>query len=145
MTSSQQTIIELSYSLTSQSLVFFFLRFYLFLERGEGREKRGRETLMCGCLTCPLLGIWPETQASALTGNQTSNPQVLRPVLHPLSHTSQDIFDLLISSPAINSKEKTLWMEQSWILKTTHHVVVYNRKNTENWDCWKRLQKFTKG
>ena len=33
------------------TVFFFFLRCYLFLERGEGRE-RGRETSMCGCLSC---------------------------------------------------------------------------------------------
>ena len=40
-------------------------------------------------LTCPLLGTWPATQACALTGNQTSDSLVHRPVLNPLSHTSQ--------------------------------------------------------
>ena len=32
---------------------FSFLKYfiYLFLERGEGRRKRGRETSMCGCLS----------------------------------------------------------------------------------------------
>ena len=40
-------------------------------------------------LTGPLLGTWPATKAYALTGNRTSNPLVLRPVLNPLSHTSQ--------------------------------------------------------
>ena len=33
-------------------LHFIFLRFYLFLERGAGKEK-GRETSMCGCLLRP--------------------------------------------------------------------------------------------
>ena len=40
-------------------------------------------------LTPPQLGTWPTTQACALTGNQTSNLLVHRPVLNPLSHTSQ--------------------------------------------------------
>ena len=40
-------------------------------------------------LTHPLLGTWPATQACALTGNQTSDSLVHRPVLNPLSHTSQ--------------------------------------------------------
>ena len=40
-------------------------------------------------LVRPLLGTWPETQACALTGNQTGDLLVLRPVLNPLSHTSQ--------------------------------------------------------
>ena len=50
----------------------FFLRFYLFIFReGKGERNRGRETLICRCLSgAPyLLGIWPTTQACALTGN----------------------------------------------------------------------------
>ena len=38
-----------------------FLRFYLFLERVEGREKKRRETSMCGCLSCaPYWGPGPQ-------------------------------------------------------------------------------------
>ena len=67
-----------------------FFRFYLFLERGEGREKeRERNTNVWLPLTCPQLGTWPTIQACALTGNQTSNTLVPRPALNPLSHTSQ--------------------------------------------------------
>ena len=45
----------------------FFKDFiYLFLERGEGKEKE-RETSMCGCLS--NAPYWPTTQAYALTGN----------------------------------------------------------------------------
>ena len=45
---------------------------------------------MCGCLlSTPRLGTWPTTQACAPTGNRTSNPLVRRPVLNPLSHSSQ--------------------------------------------------------
>ena len=40
-------------------------------------------------LTCLHLGTWPAAQACALTGIQTGNPLVCRPVLNPLSHTSQ--------------------------------------------------------
>ena len=49
-------------------------RFYLFLERREGRE-RGRETLMSEryiesvASASPKMGTWPVTQACALTGN----------------------------------------------------------------------------
>ena len=35
------------------------------------------------------LETWPETQAWALTRNQTNDLLVRRPVLSPLSHTSQ--------------------------------------------------------
>ena len=43
---------------------------YLFLERGEGRVKeRERYNNVWLPLTCLPLGIWPTTQAGALTGN----------------------------------------------------------------------------
>ena len=49
---------------------FFFKDFiYLFLERGEEREKeRERNIIVWLPLTCPLWGTWPTTQACALTG-----------------------------------------------------------------------------
>nr|XP_053766634.1 bleomycin hydrolase isoform X2 [Desmodus rotundus] len=44
----------------------------LFVFTKRGRRKRGRNTSMCGCLSCaPALGTWPTTQACALTGNRT--------------------------------------------------------------------------
>ena len=50
---------------------------------------------MCGCLSpTPYWGPGPETQACALTGNQTGDPLVLRLVLNPLSYTSQ-VFSLV--------------------------------------------------
>ena len=74
-------------------MIFFSLLkifIYLFLERGEGKEKeRERNINVWVPLTCPLLGTWPTTQACALTGNQTSDLLVHKPVLNPLSHTSQ--------------------------------------------------------
>ena len=56
---------------TSQTnTISFFSKncIYLFLERGEGWRKRGRETLLCERdinwlpLACPQLGTWPATQ-----------------------------------------------------------------------------------
>ena len=58
---------------------FFFWRFYLFISReGKGGRKRGRETLMCGCIShvphwgpgpqhrhMPWLGIEPVTPCFA--------------------------------------------------------------------------------
>ena len=49
-------------------------------------------------LTRPLVGTWPTTQACALTGNQTGNTLIHRPVLNPLSHTSQGHFIFLFFS-----------------------------------------------
>ena len=45
---------------------------------------------MCGCLSqAPYWGPSLQPRDVALTGNQTSDPLVCRPVLNPLSHTSQ--------------------------------------------------------
>ena len=79
--------------MTFKSFSTFF--FHLFLDRGEGRETESerninvRERNVCWLpLAHPLLGTWPATQTCALTGNQTGNLSVQRPVLNPLSHTS---------------------------------------------------------
>ena len=78
----------------------YFLKdfiYYLFLERGEGREKeRERNINVWLPLACPLLGTWPTTQAYALTGNQTVDPLIHKLVLNPLSHTSQGMIFFLI-------------------------------------------------
>ena len=59
----------------STHVLLFFFRIYLFLERGEGREKeRQRNINMLLPFTYPLTGTWPATQASALTGNRTGDP-----------------------------------------------------------------------
>ena len=64
----------------------FFKRFYLFLERGEKEKERERNISVWLPLTCPLVGTWPATQTSALTGNRTddsfglqANPQSTEP------------------------------------------------------------------
>ena len=45
---------------------------------------------MCGCPSQALPpGTWPATQTCVPTRNQSSDPLVCRPALHPLSHTSQ--------------------------------------------------------
>ena len=62
---------------------------YLFLDRGEGREKKKRNINVWLPLARPLLGTWPATQVFTLPGNQTGYPLVQRPALNPLSHTSQ--------------------------------------------------------
>ena len=65
-----------------------FLRLYLFIFKRAGKEGR---TSVCGCLSHarPCLETWPATQACPMTGNWTGNSLVCRPVLSPLSHTSQ--------------------------------------------------------
>ena len=77
-------------------ILFFYEVIYLFLERGEGKEKkREKNTDVWLPLVRPQLGTWPTTRARALTGNQTSNPLVCRPVLNPLSHTNHGSFYIL--------------------------------------------------
>ena len=69
---------------------FFFLRFYLFLGRGEEKEKEEERTINVWLLLMhPILGTWPATQACALSGNQTGNPLVCRLALSLPSHASQ--------------------------------------------------------
>ena len=77
---------------------FFFLRFfkiYLLLERGEGREKEGERNIDQLSLAHPQLGTRPATQACALTGNQTGGLLVCKPVLNPLSPSSQGKMSIL--------------------------------------------------
>ena len=64
-------------------------RFYLFLERGEGKE-RGRETSIGGCFPhAPYWGPGPQPRHVPWTGHRTGDPLVCRPVLSPLSYASQ--------------------------------------------------------
>ena len=65
--------------------------FIIFRER-KGRRKRERNINVWLPLACFLLGTWPAAQVCALIGNRTSNPLVCRPVLNPLTHTSQGFF-----------------------------------------------------
>ena len=68
----------------------FYLFIYLFRVRGEERKKeRERNISVRVPLEWPPPVTQPATQASALTGNQTSDPLVLRPALNPLSPTNQ--------------------------------------------------------
>ena len=63
---------------------------------------------MCGCwlpLVCPILGTQPPTQECALTGNRTRDPLFRRPVLNPLSHTSQGLLHIFF----INKMAKTVF------------------------------------
>ena len=72
---------------------FYFLKdfIYLFLERGEGREKeRERNVDVWLLLMHSPLETWPTTQARARIGNRTGNLLVCRPALNPLSYTGQD-------------------------------------------------------
>ena len=69
---------------------FFFKRFYLFIFRGEEKEKeRVRNSNEWLTLTCPAPGTCFTTQACGLARDPTSNLLLHRPALNPLSHTSQ--------------------------------------------------------
>ena len=70
--------------------IFFKGFIYLFLERGEGKEKEREKNIYVWLpLMHPLLGTWPATRACALTGNWTGDPLVPKLALNPQSHTSQ--------------------------------------------------------
>ena len=67
----------------------FFLRFYLFLERGrEGGREGEKNQCVVSSLTLPL-GIWPATQACALDWESNRQPFDLQAGTQPLSHVSQ--------------------------------------------------------
>ena len=81
-------------------------------------------------LACPLLGTWPATQAYSLTGNRTGDPVVHRPILNPLSLTSQGSLKILMLL-------YTVFFIQSWSLSNanshlfsslsvSHHVPILN-------------------
>ena len=74
-------------------LNFFGKHFiYLLLQREEVKEK-GRETPTCERnIDWLLLAYWPAAQAWALSRNRTCDFLVHRPVLNPLSHSSQGFF-----------------------------------------------------
>ena len=100
---------------------------YLFLERWEGRQK---ERALCARyinqlpLTYPAKGTWPATQACALTGNQAGDSLVHRLVLNPLSHTSQDYKNFVLT---INKNSlKISWTLNSNSLSDTGPLVGMN-------------------
>ena len=88
---------------TSYISLSFYLKisFIYFQREGKGGRRR-RESSTCERNinwlppAQPQPGAWPATQACALRGNQTSDLLVHRPALNPLSHTSQNLFLLLM-------------------------------------------------
>ena len=98
------------------SSFFFFQDFVcLFLERGGGRKK-GRETSMCGCLSCAP--CWEPCCNPGMCPDWESNQRPLRfcrLVLNPLSHTSQGsfssffffFFKLLVYSSSFEKSEQS--------------------------------------
>ena len=84
---------------------------FIYLERGEGKEKeRERNFNVWLPFTYPPLGTWPATQACALTGNRTSDPLVCRPMLIPLSYTSQGS-SLIINQTYPPTKKNHVFMK----------------------------------
>ena len=82
-----------------QTISFSYLKFlFNFWERGKGREKEMERNINVWFpVTDPLLGIWPATQACALTENWTGDLLVHRLALNPLSQTSQETFSYFYS------------------------------------------------
>ena len=66
-----------------------FLKKYLFLKGGREGEGEGEKHQSVVASHVPPTGDLAHNQACALTGNRSSNHLVHRPVLNPLSYTSQ--------------------------------------------------------
>ena len=77
-----------SFPLTLKKILYLFI----FRHRRKEAKREGDKINVWLPFVCPPQGTWPATQASALTGNQTSDPLVCKPVLNPLSHTIKKNF-----------------------------------------------------
>ena len=76
-------------TLLTKLFVCFFKVLFIFREREREGEREGMKH-QCVVASCtPLRGTWPATQACALIRNRTSDPLVCKPLLNPLSYTSQ--------------------------------------------------------
>ena len=71
--------------------IFFKKYLFIFREEREGEREGEKHQCVVASPAPPPPGTWPAAQVCALTGNQTSDPLVLRPVVNPLSHSSQGI------------------------------------------------------
>ena len=111
---------EWSFPLSRNLSFFFFLRLYLFIFRQRGREgERDREKHQCMVASrMSHMGNWPATQACDLTGNRTSNPLLHRPVLNPLSYTSQGLKSIFYSVITM-MVPSSLWLKIPYICDET--------------------------
>ena len=114
---------------------FSFLKdcIYLFLERGDGRQREGEKNQYVVASRVPQLGTWPATQACALTGNRTGDPLVHKPELNPLSYTSQGSSMVLIKINILiwpTRPRKGQWIKPSVIppagSAATPHIPTFN-------------------
>ena len=81
-----------SFPSSLQWIYISFLKILLiYFREGKGERKNERERNISVWLPPmrALLGTWPTTQACALAANRTCDPLAHRPVLNPLSHSSQ--------------------------------------------------------
>ena len=65
-----------TYAHTHIFLKILFIYFQIVWKGGRTRRREGEKHHVWLPLMCPQLGMWPATQACALTGNQTHDPSV---------------------------------------------------------------------
>ena len=75
-----------------KNIIYLFI--YFFRQGVKRKKERERSINVWLPLICLILGTWPATQVLignqiALIGNRIGDPLFCRPVLNPLSHTSQ--------------------------------------------------------
>ena len=88
---------QIFFCVSQLGLFYFILLLKDFIDFSLEREKggkRGRETSMCGCLSCMPTGDMSHKPGMCPDRESNQWPLGSRPALNPLSHTSQDIFFL---------------------------------------------------
>ena len=84
---------------------------YLFLERGEGREKERERNSVSVTSYMLWLETKPATQACALTRNQTRDLSLCRTMLNQLNHTGKGCY-LALYTKSLPTPELERWREQ---------------------------------
>ena len=113
-----------------------FLRFFLLLERGEGREKEGERNMKVWLpLTCPLTGTWPAPQAYTPLGIQMATLlfsgciQSTEPHQPGLEFCSQ-LSLLFINHPLTPKLRNTVGIH--WLGASVHHSVIHKQNLLSN-------------
>ena len=99
--------------------IHFFKIIYLFIFREKGREgERGRETSMCGCLSCVLTTKLCRNPGMCSDRESNRQPFDSQPALNPPSYTGQGwLYMLLKYFHFINMEKIIIWNKNYYLLR----------------------------